>query len=487
MHGMQKLKGSLFDIRASRRGGADAMSRAGLPRVAPPVLLMGAIHAWFALFHTRIEPTAALDPLGTQVAFDLALSLTGLVCALLCRRIAPASGHPGIVAAASLGAAVATAASAVFAPVCAPAFLACGVTAHVGVALVGLMWCEFIACSSPVRAVLYVAVSSLVGEVIRLLAIGFVYPYLVVVTSVLPVASALALVSAFRGVPAADPPAASGRAGSLPTGLLAVFALYSLVYGVVGKSSGSSVLITSLGVVLPGAMVYASVATQGGRFGFEDLYRFGLPCVICGSIIFAVFPGLDPTLANFFVSLGYRTCYLLVCLVLSNISYSLGTSALYLFGAYEAVRYAAVAAGKGALLASQAGLLPEGALGLVSLAASLVAVIAFLHMFRGKGHVSALWDVDAELGGDASSTEGASLRGLPIAANRAAAAWGLSDRETETLHLLLRGMTYSEIAEELFIAEGTVKSHVSRIYRKAGVSSRRELVEAVAAAPGATG
>ena len=53
---------------------------------------------------------------------------------------------------------------------------------------------------------------------------------------------------------------------------------------------------------------------------------------------------------------------------------------------------------------------------------------------------------------------------------------GLSGREQEVLELLCRGRSNGQIAEELFVAETTVKTHVSSIMRKMGVGSRLEIV-----------
>lgn len=51
---------------------------------------------------------------------------------------------------------------------------------------------------------------------------------------------------------------------------------------------------------------------------------------------------------------------------------------------------------------------------------------------------------------------------------------GLTNRETEIAWLLYRGFTNRQIGEELFIAETTVKKHVSHIYEKMQVSGRKE-------------
>lgn len=53
----------------------------------------------------------------------------------------------------------------------------------------------------------------------------------------------------------------------------------------------------------------------------------------------------------------------------------------------------------------------------------------------------------------------------------------LSEREEEVLELLASGFSYQEIAQRLFIALPTVKTHVSHIYSKLDVHSREEAAE----------
>ena len=54
----------------------------------------------------------------------------------------------------------------------------------------------------------------------------------------------------------------------------------------------------------------------------------------------------------------------------------------------------------------------------------------------------------------------------------------LSARELEILRLVAQGLSNKEIGSRLSITEGTVKNRLSAIYRKLGVSSRREAVHA---------
>ncbi len=64
-----------------------------------------------------------------------------------------------------------------------------------------------------------------------------------------------------------------------------------------------------------------------------------------------------------------------------------------------------------------------------------------------------------------------------LGARALAKRYDLRSREREVLELLLEGKSANEIARELFIAQGTVKAHVGRIYKRIGVHSREELFE----------
>ena len=65
----------------------------------------------------------------------------------------------------------------------------------------------------------------------------------------------------------------------------------------------------------------------------------------------------------------------------------------------------------------------------------------------------------------------------PAPARATGPAVQVSERERDVLTLVLRGLSYAQIAGELFISQRTVGFHLSNMYAKAYVKSRHELTE----------
>jgi LuxR family maltose regulon positive regulatory protein len=76
----------------------------------------------------------------------------------------------------------------------------------------------------------------------------------------------------------------------------------------------------------------------------------------------------------------------------------------------------------------------------------------------------------------AAAGEPLTPRGQPTCSASAALIEPLSDRELEVLQLIAQGLSNREVAERLYIAQGTVKAHASSIYGKLGVNSRTQAV-----------
>jgi DNA-binding NarL/FixJ family response regulator len=69
----------------------------------------------------------------------------------------------------------------------------------------------------------------------------------------------------------------------------------------------------------------------------------------------------------------------------------------------------------------------------------------------------------------------AGLTAIPVTLRSEADKVSLSHRELEVLRLVAAGKTNCEIALALYLAESTVKSHLSSLFRKVGAGSRKEV------------
>ena len=68
---------------------------------------------------------------------------------------------------------------------------------------------------------------------------------------------------------------------------------------------------------------------------------------------------------------------------------------------------------------------------------------------------------------------------VPLAARQAVRRPILSSREKQILGMVVVGLTNADIARRLYLAESTVKSHLSSIFAKLGVRSRKEAADLV--------
>ena len=73
-----------------------------------------------------------------------------------------------------------------------------------------------------------------------------------------------------------------------------------------------------------------------------------------------------------------------------------------------------------------------------------------------------------------SAADGMPERDPEVQSQRAEAVRILTERELEVLGLLSQGHTNGQIAKELVLSVGTVKTHVHRIISKLGVSDRTQ-------------
>lgn len=86
-----------------------------------------------------------------------------------------------------------------------------------------------------------------------------------------------------------------------------------------------------------------------------------------------------------------------------------------------------------------------------------------------KGTIEGKSYIDPNIGAKVLSKVAADKR-----PNKKATTFSLSEREFEVLNLLAQGFPNAEIAQQLFLTEGTVRNYTSEIFKKLGVSDRTQ-------------
>jgi DNA-binding CsgD family transcriptional regulator len=200
---------------------------------------------------------------------------------------------------------------------------------------------------------------------------------------------------------------------------------------------------------------------------------------------FLILPSLSPLtqfLSDFCMAASYTAFSILIMLILANMSYRYGISALWLFGIERGVR--ALFSLLGRVLENNSSVLDLGFVtsDVVINTLTILLVCACTMILFSERELSSRWGVTF-LGGGTFAKEAdkevdrAIIQKQELAdrCSEIAKRYRLSAREEEVLLLLAQHKTVGIIEKELFIANGTAKTHVRHIYRKLDIHSRDEL------------
>ena len=269
------------------------------------------------------------------------------------------------------------------------------------------------------------------------------------------------LALAWRRAPKRDVATRPFKRDIVPPGLLVLVSILSLSFGI-GDSitgMGHSTVYSKMGMGLPELCALLGLLLIPARFDFSLFFKATVVLVALGlgGILFpGELLGFGQTLMSAAdESLQLFALILACCVSRSREVSSAGYTALIMGCVTLFIRLGIFV---GALLAGNAGLLYGVSLGMVVLAA---AFILRLGSVDGQMHLDLEAQPSNELLMDYARSK------------------GLSKREATVFLLLMKGLDYGEIGEELFIAPSTVRAHVSRIFEKCGVHGRAELDQSV--------
>lgn len=202
------------------------------------------------------------------------------------------------------------------------------------------------------------------------------------------------------------------------------------------------------------------------------LYRVALPCIGIG-FVFLLFEArglVGGVVSSLLVSIGFELVNIVVWPLVLRVACR-SSHPVVRVGWYVVVTYAVVAVGRMLTGAIDAATVSSSVVGLVCIV--LLVLLAFVVLPEDR--------IRAFLGESASKGDGPGEAGAERVLREKvllfAKRWGLTNRETEVLELLVRGRTLKVVADKLSISKGTAGTHIASVYRKVGVHSQQELID----------
>ena len=255
--------------------------------------------------------------------------------------------------------------------------------------------------------------------------------------------------------------------------LFIISVIWGLTQGIVGTFAEGDEFHMAKSLLLAGGGIGAitlSMAVTSSPSEALTLYKPVIPAMVAGIVLLLLQPAVYPFLGSGLIIMGVYCLDMLLMLVSTDIAFRGRIPVALSFGV--------------AILATRAGTLVGSVVAdgflfapfwtaqlrtdICLVAVLLLAIIGML--FFTMADVQRLYVTPRAQRTDESLEQKCA----------AVAAMGhLTNRESEVLVLLARGRSVPYICDELSIAQGTVKHHVSNIYRKLGVYDRQGLLDAI--------
>lgn len=426
-----------------------------------------------------MEPAFIDNPTVVLLVF-ITLSYAAVV--MLSRRFAPFLHHRR----AFVAAGVFTAAGTVLMPVGlgvaggaagSALFIAGALMAAFGNALLLIMWGELWSALATGRVGRHLYASYTFAFVLFFLIYWMPSVVAVLVAAAAPIISA-AILSVCRNEPRREPSVIPLDIKTVPVArlLLCVFIIslvWGLSQGVVDTFALGDELFLAKSFVLAGAGIAAitlSMVVSPTPSEALALYRPVLPAVAVGLVFLLLQPPLYPFLGSGLIVMGIYCLDMLMMLVSTDVAFRGRVSVAMSFGLTILIARTGTLAGTLAADGLMGSMFWSEALRADVLLVTLLVVAVIGMLFFTVADVQRLYVTPRVQQVDASLEEKCAA---------IAKTCHLTNREAEVLVLLARGRSVPYLSEELHIAQGTAKHHVSNIYRKVGVFDRQGLLDTI--------
>ncbi|NPD31757.1 response regulator transcription factor [Eggerthellaceae bacterium zg-997] len=440
---------------------------------------VGLYRAWLSLFF-RYDAFPSIQD-ADYFLFEAAIGVACLALALTARRVTPLWSNrlAGWAATAAMVGGSACIALACFVLPSATLKAAGLILAGSGLGALILMWAEFYGSLNPLRVALYHAIALFLGEALKWLFMGMAVSYLVFFSIALPLLLVPCVRASMHRLSErnAAQPTRQGDFTSVPLKPIALMAICTFAAAFGALPTQPLMVGNVAGALFVTALVFFGVLSGSRWFNFDTIYQLAFPLFIVGFMFVMPAIGSNPQIMALCYDAGYTMLSMYIMIVLSNITYRFGVNAVWLNGIERGIRYLVEMMGWAAF-AHVSRTLSQHDADLIYTGVAIAVVLAFLFIFFTERGLSATWGM--------TPTSGSNVEHGPLSAERISLrvsdlsrTFGLSPREEEVLELLAERRSVSDIEQQLFVSQGTVKAHISHMYRKMGIHSRGELFDLI--------
>jgi DNA-binding CsgD family transcriptional regulator len=321
-----------------------------------------------------------------------------------------------------------------------------------------MLWIELFACLPMQSQLAAYALSTFSFFFVTIITKLMTIQGTVVCAILLPFMSFAMLISAFRTLDQNHIPKLIKKRIRFPWQLLICLCLFSLGFGVNGGFVNYSELniYIRVGSLIPASIVLLGSLFFRNKFDIKVFYTFALCSMLVGLLVI-FFANSSNILSQMLVHIGNESYAIITFAITCNLAYRLRISGVHLYGVVLLLNIS-IRAFDGLF----SGILTNSdKMGIPSIIIVLIsATIAVVFLKRQEQ----VYFIPSSL--DSSISERKTD-------------FGLSPREAAIFDYLTKGYDAPQISRELFLAPSTVRAHMSNIYKKMGIHTRKDFDAAV--------
>lgn len=445
---------------------------AGLESTTPYILAVMCARAWSAIVFSPDARNFAFTAT-SDLSFDISYALLGIVVALAARKVAPLQDRRGLKVA--LGCCLYASTLCWSLSFVIPELSVLGsVLGGAGLSLLYLLFAEAILPLGMMNIAFGVAAARFAGVPAVYLADGLDEARAAFAAFTLPAIALLAVSMARRttsSLPMAKPPYPHF---SFPWKPIALLALYAFIQGLRQHEfvGGAGVHSAFSGAVAM-ALVLAAIVLFSDRLSLVTLYRSPMPLMVLGLLLIPVGEGIGSLASGYLISISTSLLSYLVTLLVFDLCKRMGAPVIAPMGLIKVMPVITILGQEAAKFIDHAPIAQQTQD--IILAGTVIATVFVASaIILSEKELTSTWGMRV-LDKGALSEEARREDRINGRCDELTRQYRLTPREDEVLRQLAQGKTNAAIEKELFIASGTLKAHISHIYTKLDVHSKKEL------------